>query len=282
MLTKDRSPWPVSDPSEGSRSTVSNPQDAAASEFGWHSSGTTSYTVTRGNNAIAQTNPSGGNTYLTNYRPSGGSSNNYVFPYTTTSTPPSSYVDASVTQLFYTSNMYHDLLHTLGFNEAAGNFETNNNGAGGKGADEVILNTQDGSGTNNANFATPPDGQNPRMRMYIWTRSTPQRDSSFDAGVIIHEYTHGLSNRLTGGPANSNCLTALESGGMGEGWGDFMATAIRLKAADTRAKSYPMGAWINNSPAGIRAYPYSTSLTTNPHVYTDANGMTSVHAIGKI
>jgi extracellular elastinolytic metalloproteinase len=86
---------------------------------------------------------------------------------------------------------------------------------------------------------------------------------------------------LTGGPANSNCLTALESGGMGEGWGDFMATAIRLKAADTRSKSYPMGAWINNSPAGIRAYPYSTSLTTNPHVYTDANGMTSVHAIGK-
>jgi extracellular elastinolytic metalloproteinase len=67
---------------------------------------------------------------------------------------------------------------------------------------------------------------------------------------------------------------------MGEGWGDFMATAIRLKAADTRAKSYPMGAWINNSPAGIRAYPYSTSLITNPHVYTDANGMTSVHAIG--
>jgi extracellular elastinolytic metalloproteinase len=91
-----------------------------------------------------------------------------------------------------------------------------------------------------------------------------------------------LSNRLTGGPANSNCLTALESGGMGEGWGDFMATAIRLKAADTRTKSYPMGAWINNSPAGIRAYPYSTSLSTNPHVYTDANGMTSVHAIGKI
>lgn len=46
--------------------------------------------------------------------------------------------------------------------------------------------------------------------------------------------------------------------------------------------SYPMGAWINNSPAGIRAYPYSTSLSTNPHVYTDANGMTSVHAIGTI
>jgi extracellular elastinolytic metalloproteinase len=150
------------------------------------------------------------------------------------------------------------------------------------GNDFVILNTQDGSGTNNANFATPPDGQNGRMRMYIWNKSTPNRDSSFEAGVVIHEYTHGLSTRLTGGPANSNCLNALESGGMGEGWGDFMATAIRLKPSDTRTKSYPMGAWVNNSPAGIRKYPYSTSLTTNPHVYTDVNALTAVHAIGTV
>jgi extracellular elastinolytic metalloproteinase len=215
-------------------------------------------------------------------------------------TPPTSFTDASIVQLFYTANTYHDLLYTLGFTEKAGNFEVNNNGQGGSGKyttilgrsgdmnsqiignDMVILNTQDGSGTNNANFATPPDGQSGRMRMFIWDKSTPKRDSSFEAGVVIHEYTHGVSNRLTGGPANSNCLNALESGGMGEGWGDFMATAIRLKSSDTRAKNYPMGAWINNSPAGIRAYPYSTSLTTNPHVYTDVNSITKVHAIGTV
>jgi extracellular elastinolytic metalloproteinase len=55
--------------------------------------------------------------------------------------------------------MYHDLLYNLGFNEAAGNFETNNNGVGGKGSDAVVLNAQDASGTNNANFAPPVDGQ---------------------------------------------------------------------------------------------------------------------------
>lgn len=146
----------------------------------------------------------------------------------------------------------------------------------------VILNAQDGSGTNNANFATPPDGQPGRMRMYIWTYSTPRRDCSFEAGVVIHEYTHGVSNRLTGGPANSNCLNALESGGMGEGWGDFMATAIRLKASDTRATDYPMGAWVYNNVKGIRAYPYSTSLTTNPHTYTDVNSLSAVHPIGTV
>lgn len=100
-------------------------------------------------------------------------------------------MDASITQLFYTANLYHDLLYDLGFTEAAGNFEVNNNGQGGLGNDGVILNTQDGSGTNNANFATPVDGRNPRMRMYIWTYTTPRRDSSFEAGVVIHEYTHG-------------------------------------------------------------------------------------------
>ncbi|TKX26023.1 extracellular metalloproteinase MEP [Elsinoe australis] len=273
-------PWGINDPTEGPRQVLTNPWDTTASEFGWLSTGTTTYTTTRGNNGIAQNNPSGGTAYLNNYRPTNAQSI-FQYPYSTTTGTPATYVDAAITQLFYTANTYHDLLHTLGFNEKAGNFETNNNGQGGVGNDAVILNVQDGSGTNNANFATPPDGQVPRMRMYIWTAPNPDRDCAFEAGVVIHEYTHGLSNRLTGGPANTNCLSALESGGMGEGWGDFMATAIRLKAGDTRAKNYPMGEWVNNG-AGIRAYPYSTSLTTNPLTYTSANALNEVHNIGTI
>lgn len=184
------SPWGINDPTEGSRQTLTNPWDGTASEFGWQGTGTTNYTVTRGNNGIAQTNPSGGTAYLNNYRPD-SPTQNFVYSYSTSATPPSSYADASVTQLFYTANTYHDLLYELGFTESAGNFELNNNGAGGKGNDQVILNAQDGSGTNNANFATPPDGQPGRMRMYIWTNSSPYRDCAFEAGVIIHEFTHG-------------------------------------------------------------------------------------------
>ena len=55
--------------------------------------------------------------------------------------------------------------------------------------------------------------------MYLWSTANPYRDSAFDAGILIHEISHGLSVRLTGGPANSMCLMAGESGGMGEGWG---------------------------------------------------------------
>lgn len=91
-----------------------------------------------------------------------------------------------------------------------------------------------------------------------------------------------MSNRLTGGPANAGCLSGLESGGMGEGWGDFMATAIRLKKDDTRATDYPMGSWVFNDAKGIRAYPYSTSLTTNPLTYKATDKQFGVHAIGTI
>ncbi|KAI0201601.1 extracellular elastinolytic metallo proteinase [Astrocystis sublimbata] len=274
-------PWGVNDPDEGTREVLEDPWDPENSEFTWFGDGTTDYDVTRGNNAVAQTNPTGGNTWLTNYRPQSDSLD-FEYDWSASWSPPSSYANSSVTQLFYTANTYHDVLYDLGFTEAAGNFEANNNGKGGLGNDFVILNSQDGSGTNNANFATPPDGQNGRMRMFRWTLSTPDRDCAFEAGVILHEYTHGLSNRLTGGPANSNCLNTIEAGGMGEGWGDFYATAIRLQEDDTRNTDYSLGAWVANMPEGIRAYKYSTKLDVNPYMYITANTYNEVHDIGEI
>lgn len=69
---------------------------------------------------------------------------------------------------------------------------------------------------------------------------------------------------------------------MGEGWGDFFATAIRLKPNDNRNANYVHGEWVNNSPKGNRMYPYSTSLQTNPLVYTSCNKYNEVHAIGTV
>jgi extracellular elastinolytic metalloproteinase len=75
----------------------------------------------------------------------------------------------AVQNLFYLNNVLHDTLYRHGFDEAAGNFQTDNFGKGGLGADAVQAEAQDGSGTDNANFATPPDGSQPRMQMYLWT-----------------------------------------------------------------------------------------------------------------
>ena len=46
---------PNESPSHGAFSLVTNPADAVASPRGWHTTGTTSYTVTRGNNGYAYT-----------------------------------------------------------------------------------------------------------------------------------------------------------------------------------------------------------------------------------
>lgn len=57
----------------------------------------------------------------------------------------------------------HDLMFKYGFDEASGNFQERNfhKGQKGLGNDAVVAMAQDGSGFNNANFATPPDGQRP-------------------------------------------------------------------------------------------------------------------------
>jgi len=275
-------PWGINDPTEGERKVITDPFDRVSSEFSWNSDGTTKFNTTRGNNGVAHTNwENKKSDFLSLPRPA-SKDLKFEYPFSLSESDYHVYANASITQLFYTANMYHDLLYTLGFNEKAGNFEINNNGGGGVGRDFVYLDAQDGSGTNNANFATPPDGEPGRMRMYIWDGTSPVRDCSFDAGVVIHEYTHGLSNRLTGGPANSGCLSALESGGMGEGWSDFFATAIRLKPKDTRKTDYGIGTWITNKEGGIRNFPYSTSMTTNPQVYSSTNQYNRVHPIGAV
>ncbi|KAK4627330.1 Extracellular metalloproteinase MEP [Fulvia fulva] len=273
--------WPLNDPRGNRRTTEILPFDIRASSLGWHRDSDTRYTVTRGNNAIAQPNTDGDAEFLDEPRPSGGLLNVYT-PRFDPALEPAQYIDASTVQLFYTSNYYRDMLYILGFTEAAGNFQTSNFGKGGVGGDSVILNTQDGSGLNNANFATPPDGQQGRMRMYVFNQSVPNRDSSFEAGIVIHEFTHGLTNRLTGGPANSRCLQVLESGGMGEGWSDFYATAIRSTPRDNRNTNYPIGDYAFNNPAGIRAFVYSTNMQTNPYTYSSLNTLTRVHQFGTV
>jgi len=86
------------------------------------------------------------------------------------SEPPSSgsNPDVAVQNLFHLTNVIHDTLLTAGFTEAAGNFQQVNLGAGGVDGDPVQAEAQDGSGTDNANFATPVDGTAPRMQMYLW------------------------------------------------------------------------------------------------------------------
>jgi hypothetical protein len=181
------------------------------------------------------------------------------------------YRNGIVTNIFFWTNRYHDILYQYGFTEAARNFQTNNYGRGGLGNDFVRAEAQDSSGTNNANFNTPADGSLPRMQMYIFTGPTPDRDGDIDADVFVHEMTHGLSNRLHN---NGSGLTTTQGGGMGEGWSDFYARSILSSASENINGLYASGAYVTNQLStmgnsnyyyGIRRFPYAVKTTLGPN-----------------
>ncbi|PVI04691.1 extracellular metallo proteinase MEP [Periconia macrospinosa] len=279
-------PWNLENPTEGPREVVKDPWDTTASEFGWHSDGTTTYNTTRGNNAIAHSNWDGVESesdFINLPRPT-SSSLAFEYPYDPNEEDWKSYINASITQAFYTANKYHDVLYRLGFTEAAGNYQLHNHGKGGKEGDWIYINAQDSRGSDNANFASPPDGQPGVLTMYMYKLSPPPwRDPAFSAGLLLHELTHGLSKRLTGGPANAECLDPWEPGAMGEGTSDFYAMAMALKKGDTRTKRYPISGWEQNElENGTRPWVLSTDMSVNPLVYEDANTIPIGHHVGVV
>ena len=412
--------FPLEAPSFGSRVLLTNPGSLSASPYGWldvDGIPGEEYTITRGNNVYAYEDANNDN--LPGYSPNGGASLNFNFPYTPYATPITNQ-DASLTNLFYDNNAIHDYLYPFGFTELAGNFQQNNYANGGQGSDYVLAEGFDGSGTNNANFSTPPDGASGRMQMYLFTGTTAsctnlnitsttfngpmnigtatfspaasvtanvilindnvgtvtdgctaitnnisgkialidrgtcsfiikaqaalaagavgviiannttgaanamtgtpvlsipsisisqadgvilknaliagnviatintcttsnQIDGSLDNGIIAHEYGHGVSNRLTGGPSQASCLDNAEQGG--EGWSDWLALMMTMKSGDQGATARGVGTFAKGQSVvgpGIRRFPYSTNMSINPQTYASIAANTEVHAVGEI
>ncbi|AXT51567.1 T9SS C-terminal target domain-containing protein [Aquimarina sp. BL5] len=430
----------VESPNHGGRTIETNPANVVASPFGWHDTDGAAgaeFTTTQGNNVRAAEDLNGNN--FPGNQPDGGANLVFDYPYDPTATV-STYQNASLTNLFYASNVVHDVWYQYGFDEASGNFQLNNYGNGGAGGDEVIADGQDGSGFNNANFGTPPDGANPRMQMFLWSplnsevklevnntslageyralnnnfdpgkvnppdeaspltadlvlaiddspnpdpndicstivnatdingniavvrrgscdftakviacqnagalavivvnnvagditmgggddqvaipavsissadgeaiinlistetinvslgfvgETAPEdlivtADGSFDNGIVIHEYGHGISTRLTGGAANSGCLSGDEQ--MGEGWSDWFALMMTIEAGDTSTDIRGIGTYATAQPTtgrGIRPFPYSTDMTINPVTYDnvkDEDDFSVPHGVGSI
>ena len=174
--------------------------------------------------------------------------------------PGSAFQQGIVTQLFYTTNWFHDEAYRLGFTEAARNFQNVNFTGQGIDSDRVRGEAQDAVGTNNANFTTAADGVRGRMQMFLFSGPNPDIDGSLDNDVVIHELTHGLSSRLHG---NSLGLFNDMSRGMGEGWSDFFGMAMLSTPNDPIDSLATNGAYVthlfqgelNNTYYGIRRFP---------------------------
>ncbi len=144
--------------------------------------------------------------------------------------------NAVATNAFYLANVYHDYLRrnpSINFTRAAGSFER----AGGDRLHQLVLYgaDADGSGlpgpTNNAWMDTPPNGSSPTMALYQWTYAafdvpvgyphfTPT-SVGFDASMVFHEYTHGLTSRLAVDAAGNEQLDDVQAAALAEGWSDY-------------------------------------------------------------
>ncbi|KAH7030685.1 extracellular metallo proteinase 5 [Microdochium trichocladiopsis] len=272
-------PWGINDPSEGTRTVVQDPQDTTSSPKGWHADGLDANT-TIGNNAQVGAVPD--NSGLVHFPDS--DTLDFQFPYSPADPTPRNYLEAACTQVFYIINMAHDLYYSLGFTEAAGNMQADNFDKGGRPYDRVQASIQLWSGMNNGIMTRTIDGRVSYMELYIFDKTVPKRDVAFDSGFVIHEYTHGLTNRLTGGPANGQCLDSYEADGMAEGWSDLFAAAVAIKPQDTPATAYygfagwPLGA--ANETARIALY--STDTGVNGLTYKAADNRQKVHEIGTV
>lgn len=422
-------PLPIASPDNGGRSLVTNPALPAASPYGWHDTNGADgaeFTYTRGNNAWAYSDASTDNNGSEPESAAGGPSLFFDYPLNPNAEPDAN-INASVTNLFYTSNMAHDIFHHYGFDEAAGNFQIKNYTGNGAGNDAVRAEAIDGGSVDNADFTPTADGSAPRMQMYKWSRSsgniltvnapaqvagifyaqaavgwgapittTPVSgeviitddgsgnptwacnpilnnvsgkvalidrgdctfgekalsaqnagakaciicnflnttsamgpgtvggqvtipvvsvsksdcdairqyagqglvitlaqppttggpdflDGSFDNGIILHEYTHGISNRLTGGPSTVNCL--LDEEQMGEGWSDWVALVTTAKSTDYAGLRRGVGTYVSREPItgnGVRRYPYTTDMAVNPLTYGSVAENPGKHALGEV
>lgn len=432
---------PAESPIHGDRQLLTEPADVDASPYGWHDLNGVEGAdtdVTEGNNVRAWLDRSGDQVKDRDVTAQNGLT--FDFPYNP-SAEPTAYEDLATVNLFYMCNMMHDFSYHYGFTPEAGNFQVNNYQMGGDANDEVLAFSQfnvNGS-INNANFATPTDGNSGSMRMFLWnTRNDlsvfevlepasvagqyasrtagfgavisevglegevaiaddnvgqtadacepitngselagkiaiidrgdcefgfkilnaeqqgaigaiicnnvpgilsgqmgagavgnqvtipsvfittadcnairvfagsglrvkfqtppdngePDRvDGSLDNGIIAHEFGHGISTRLTGGPYNSGCLVnnnigAREEGEqMGEGWSDFFSLVTTAEPGDAGTDSRGIGNYAQRNPVdgpGIRRYPYSTDMTINPVTYYETYNTSVPHGVGQV
>ncbi len=187
------------------------------------------------------------------------------------SSPDPDSAEQRVVNLFYYCNLLHDLYYLLGFRERDGNFQVDSLGRGGVSSDAVLATVYPGAVSATANMTTPKDGSQPRLNVGVLTSTG--RHTALDASVIFHEFSHGLTSRLIGGPLNAVSLLAPQSAGMSEGWSDYFACSI--------IGINVIAAWVANKAEGIRRHPYDANY---PGSFNDLGkpDFSNKHQIGEL
>lgn len=201
----------------------------------------------------------------------------------------------SVQNLFASHNRMHDYAYYLGFTEQNYNLQADNMGRGGTGGDPEVGNAQAGAltggqpsflGRDNANQIALQDGIPGITNQYLFQPLAgafyaPCTDGGLDMGIVGHEYTHAISNRMVGGPDEG--LSSEQGGAMGESWSDLVAAEYQFSHGYKNGGNiWAVGVYATgNKQVAIRDY----AINHNPLNYSnygfDSTGP-EVHADGEI
>jgi extracellular elastinolytic metalloproteinase len=204
-------------------------------------------------------------------------------------------INASVGNLFAAHNRMHDYSYYLGFTEENYNMQLDNGSRGGVGGDQEVGNAQAGAitggspsflGRDNANQVTLQDGTPGITNQYLFEPIAgafyaPCTDGGLDMGIVGHEYTHAISNRMVAGPDEG--LTSEHGGAMGESWSDLVAGEYQFAHGYSNGGNvWAVGAYATgNTETAIRDY----SIDDNPLNFSDYGFDVTgpeVHADGEI
>ncbi|NYG55483.1 M36 family metallopeptidase [Nocardioides perillae] len=205
-------------------------------------------------------------------------------------------VDFSVGNLFVAHNRMHDYSYYLGFTEKNFNMQVDNLGRGGVGGDPETGNAQAGAitganhltglGRDNANQITLQDGVPGITNQYLFQPIAgafyaPCTDGGLDMGIVGHEYTHAISNRMVGGPDEG--LTSEQGGAMGESWSDLVAAEYQFSHGySTGGNVWAVGSYATgNAEVAIRDYAINRNPLNWSNYGFDTTG-DEVHADGEI
>jgi extracellular elastinolytic metalloproteinase len=175
--------------------------------------------------------------------------------------PPSpTHLDQGRVTAFYLCNFLHDFFWALGFDEAAGNFQARNVTGQGRDGDALRVFVYPGAARTFAAFVNRLDGRAPQMLL----RPGPGgRHAALDPDVILHEYAHGVTDRIVGRGEQEVPFREPQSRALAEALSDYWALTLQnhLRRRQGEPEVHVFGHWIAGEPTGLRASAYGPGFT---------------------
>lgn len=168
-------------------------------------------------------------------------------------------LDQAALNAFFLCNVLHDFFYLLGFDESLGNFQEEIDPGSGQGRDPVKVTVWGTPIPGLAFFVTHGDGFVSELHL----GSREERHAGLDPSVVIHEYVHGVTNRVVGGPDEADPLRHPQSRALGEGFSDYFALTLwnRIRRRDGLDETTVYGRWISgDAEKGLRNHPYDDAF----------------------